>query len=92
MPKWLRRKENEHGEWNVSDLVRGYRICAYNDAEHGGPHLHRPPEAPAGAPLSISGPGEAEDIVKAFARESLSFEDSTFREFVRKWRSRSKND
>lgn len=92
MPRWLRRRDaGKGGEWSVADLQRGYRLCAYNHDEHGGPHIHIQGKGGKDQvePTDIATSGEAEAVIRAYAEELDHFDLKRFRERVRTWRSAS---
>ena len=69
------------------DLVRGYRVCAYNHEKHGGTHVHRDLGGGEIFPVNLESADEAEVVMGRFARISRAFDEKGFREVVRKWRS-----
>lgn len=92
MPRWLRRTENDHGEWSVTDLRRGYRICRYNHGSHEGVHVHHPIDADpvlAVGPEAIPSAAAAEHLARRYADEHEVLEADTFQEVVDAWRSGS---
>lgn len=92
MPRWLERRENDHGEWSVTDTRRLYLICAYDHARHRGAHLHHPAQSKAGVGLEIRNLAEAVDLAKRYAKEHDVFDIAAFRREYVRWRSLSKNE
>lgn len=91
MKRWLRVQENTAGEWSVTDLMRGYRVCAYNEDAHQGVHVHHPIKDGDTRPTRIEDRREAEAVVRLYASEHEWFTWKTFEECVERWRSESRN-
>ncbi len=75
----------------MTDLVRGYRVCAYNEDDHEGVHIHHPINGPS-EPTRIETRREAESIMRAYAEDNEWFDWKAFEECVQQWRSESRND
>lgn len=91
VPSWLRVQTNPFGEWSVTDLRRGTRVCAYHGHVHGGVHLHVPEEGPVEVRLELASVDEAVDLVRRYAARHDRFELAAFRKEVLEWRSTSRN-
>jgi len=73
------------------DLARDDRICAYNDASHGGVHPHHPLDGPAGRRVDVPSRLAAVLIARAYAARHEAFVERAFLEEVRAWRSMSRS-
>jgi kynurenine formamidase len=70
LPKWLKEVDNAAGEWSVTDLQRGYRICRFNHQSHSGTHLHAPILATAGDNVPVTTLADAAALCAAVAAAS----------------------
>jgi hypothetical protein len=73
----------------VLDPRRGYRICRYHHAKHGGTHVHYPETAAPMAIVELSKPQEAEAIMLRYHAEHDAFDFEKLQEVIEKWRSAS---
>ena len=89
MERWLRITDNGHGEWSVLDVERDYRVCSFNDAAHGGVHIHHKKTV---RKVSVSGLGDAAQIVRRYARKHDRFNLKDFEETVDRWNSEPSTD
>jgi hypothetical protein len=83
--RWLRIRENGHGEWSVLDVERNYRVCSFNDASHGGSHVH---DRDRTHRVSVPGLDAAKQIVRAYAKKHATFKIGEFEAEVKRWKSR----
>lgn len=84
MERWLRITDNGGGEWSVVDIRRNYRLCSFNDAYHGGTHLH---EGKRVERVPIASLDDAKRIVRRYARSHERFDMDAFKEVMRRWNS-----
>ena len=85
----LRRQESSRGEWSVLDPIRGYRICRYNHAHHGGTHVHHPENDPPVAPVDLATPRDAETVMHRFDEKHDAFDLKHLHEVIKTWKSES---
>lgn len=88
--KWrLRRQESRRGEWSVLDPLRGYRICRYYHARHGGTHVYHPENGPAIGPVPLTKPQEAETVMRRYHEKHETFDLRKLEREIEQWRSES---
>lgn len=89
MERWLRITDNGHGEWSIVDFERNYRVCAFNDAAHGGPHIHHRLLVRR---IAIDNLEDAKQIVRTYAKDHTEFDHKKFEKVVKAWKSESSTD
>lgn len=69
-------------------MLRGYRICNFNDAAHEGVHAHPSLTGPATFPIPVLSQEDAVQIVRNYAIKYDSFNRTRLEAQVKAWKSK----